>query len=87
LGLATFSTPGGRQVHFLFLDKAYADSLNVMKRVVGWVLLVATVGGFFWAFKLLADTPGSLVGILLLVPVAFAAVGGVNLVGGEKEGD
>jgi drug/metabolite transporter (DMT)-like permease len=56
-----------------------------MRRKVGWVLLVAAVGGFFWAFKLLADTPGSLVGILLLVPVAFAAVGGVHLVGGEKE--
>jgi hypothetical protein len=53
--------------------------------MVGWVLLVAAVGGFFWAFKLLADTPGSLVGILLLVPVMFAALGGVNLVGGEKE--
>ncbi len=64
---------------------ACADSLSVMKRVVGWMLLLAAVGGFFWAFKLLADTPGSLVGILLLVPVMFAAVGGVNLVGGERE--
>jgi drug/metabolite transporter (DMT)-like permease len=85
LGLATFSTQEGSQVHFLFLDKAYADRLCEMSRVVGWVLLVASVGGFVWAFKLLADTPGSLVGILLLVPVAFAAVGGVHLVGGEKE--
>jgi hypothetical protein len=58
-----------------------------MKRVVGWVLLMAALGGFIWAFKLLADTPGSLVGILILVPVMFAAVGGVNLVGGEKEGE
>ena len=66
---------------------ACVDSLSEMKRVVGWVLLVAAVGGFFWAFKLLADTPGSMVGILLLVPVMFAAVGGVNLVGGKKEGD
>ena len=66
---------------------ACADSLSVMRRVVGWMLLVAAVGGFIWAFKLLADTPGSLVGILLLVPVMFAAFGGVNLVGGEKEGD
>ncbi len=85
MGLATFSTQQGRQVHFLFLDKAYADSVCEMRRVVGWVLLMAAAGGFFWAFKLLADTPGSLVGILLLVPVGFAAVGGVNLVGGERE--
>ena len=56
-----------------------------MKRVVGWVLLVAAVGGFIWAFKLLTDTPGSLVGILILVPVMFAALGGVNLVGNRKE--
>ncbi len=61
--------------------------LREMRPIVGWVLLVVAVGGFFWAFKLLADTPGSLVGILLLVPVGFAAVGGVNLVGGGKEGD
>ncbi len=66
---------------------ACVDSLCEMSRVVGWVLLVAAVGGFIWAFMLLADTPGSLVGILLLVPVMFAAVGGVNLVGGKKEGD
>jgi putative effector of murein hydrolase LrgA (UPF0299 family) len=66
---------------------AYADSVCEMMRVVGWVLLMAAVGGFIWAFKLLADTPGSLVGILILVPVMFAAVGGVNLVGGEKEGE
>ncbi len=58
-----------------------------MRRNVGRVLLVAASGGYFWAFKLLADTPGSLVGILLLVPVAFAAVGGVNLVGGKTEDD
>ncbi len=64
-----------------------ADSLSVMNRVAGWVLLVAAAGGFFWAFKLLADTPGSLVGILLLVPVVFAAFAGVNLAGGQKEDD
>ncbi len=66
---------------------ACADSLCVMRRVVGWVLWVAALGGVFWAFKRLADTPGSLVGILLLVPVMCAAVGGVNRVGGEKEGE
>jgi hypothetical protein len=58
-----------------------------VRRVVGWVLLLAAVGGFFWAFKLLVDTPGSLVGILLLVPVMFAALGGVRLAGGEKRDD
>ena len=58
-----------------------------MKRVAGWVLVIAAVGGFYWAFKLLADTPGSLAGILLLVPVMFAALVGVNLTGSKKEGD
>ena len=87
MGLATFSTQEGRQVHFLFLDKACTDRLHEMRRVVGWVLLVAAVGGFFWAFKLLADTPGSLVGILLLVPVMFAGLGGVSLAGGGREDD
>jgi hypothetical protein len=57
-----------------------------MRRIVGWVLLVAAVGGFVWVSKLLADTPGSLVGILLLVPVMFAGLGGVRLAG-EKEAD
>jgi hypothetical protein len=73
------------QVHFLLLGKAYAGRLCEVRRVVGWVLLVACVGGFFWAFKLLADTPGSLVGILLLVPVMAASFGGVNLAGGRKD--
>ena len=73
------------QVHFLFLGKAYSDRLCEMRRVVGWVLLAASVGGFFWAFKLLADTPGSLVGILLLVPVMFAGLGGVSLAGSVRE--
>lgn len=59
----------------------------LMKRVVGWVLILTALGGFYWAFKLLADTPGSLVGILLLVPVMFAALGGVNFAGSKNEGD
>jgi len=58
-----------------------------MRRIVGRVLLVAAVGGFFWAFKLLVDRPGSLVGILLFVPVWFAAVVGVKLVSGQTEDD
>jgi len=51
------------------------------------MLLVVAIGGFYWAFKLLIDSPGSLVGILLFIPVGFAAVVGVNLVGSQKEGE
>ena len=58
-----------------------------MNRVAGWVLLVAAVGGFFWAFKLLVDRPGSLVGVLFFVPVWFAAVAGVELGSGQTEDD
>jgi len=58
-----------------------------MNRVAGLVLLVAAVGGFFWAFKLLVDRPGSLVGILLFVPIWFAAITGVKLVAGQTEDD
>ena len=58
-----------------------------MSRAAGWVLLVAAVGGFVWAFKLLVDRPGSLVGVLLFVPVWFAAVSGVELVSGQTEDD
>ncbi len=56
-----------------------------MKRVAGWVLILVAIGGFYWAFKLLADTPGSLVGILILVPVMGAAMAGVSLAGGERK--
>lgn len=63
------------------------DSLGVVKQVVGWVLILSAVGGFYWSFKLLADAPGSLVGILLLIPVMVAAMAGVNLAGSKKEGD
>ena len=66
---------------------SYSDSLGVMSRVAGLVLLMAAVGGFFWAFKLLVDRPGSLVGILFFVPVWFAAVAGVKLVSGQTEDD
>ena len=48
---------------------------------------MVAIGGFYWAFKLLIDSPGSLVGILLFIPVGFAAVVGVNLVGFQKEGE
>ena len=64
---------------------AYSDSLSVMNRFAGLVLLVAAVGGFAWAFKLLVDRPGSLVGILLFVPIWFAAIAGVKLVAGQTE--
>ena len=66
---------------------ADSDSLGVMNRAAGWVLLVAAIGAFFWAFKLLVDRPGSLVGILLFVPVWFAAIAGVKLVAGQTEDD
>ena len=58
-----------------------------MRRVAGWVLLGVAAGGFYWAFKLLVDTPGSLVGILLFVPVGFAAIAGVHLAGSQTEDD
>ncbi len=58
-----------------------------MNRVAGWVVLLAAVGGFAWAFKLLVERPGSLVGILLFVPVWFAAIAGVNLVAGQTKAD
>ena len=48
---------------------------------------MAAIGGFLWAFKLFVDRPGSLVGILLFVPVWFAAVAGVKLVAGQTEDD
>ncbi len=50
-------------------------------------MILSAVWGFYWSFKLLADTPGSLAGILLLVPVMVAAMAGVNLAGSKKEGD
>ena len=55
-----------------------------MKQVVGWVLILSAVVGFYWSFKLLADAPGSLVGILLLIPVMVAAMVGVNLAGSRS---
>ena len=58
-----------------------------MNRVAGLVLLVAAIGGFLWAFKLLVDRPGSLVGILLCVPIWFVAIAGVKLVAGQTEDD
>ena len=64
-----------------------SDSLCLMERIAGWMLLMVATGGFYWAFKLLIDSPGSLVGILLFIPVGFAAVVGVNLVGSQKEGE